>query len=630
MKTRRKIKLCAYSLLVIVMALFCAGCPGEDTAPDLWTATPDHGLQGGPPVEITLTGTHLQTSNPRDQTFVLMDGDTTTDFDVVVHSVTTESISLTLTVHATASPGAHAITVQTGAGISDPKIFTVECNGCPGPPRLLNLITIPENTPLIAGGAQVPFQLIGINFLGGDPDSLLLLFDDSYITYHTSQVYRSGDFDYFDVVITASSYLSPGFHSVTVQNDAGKSNLRQFTVYASNPIPVPPPGPAPYLGHISPNPVCKCDEFVNIKFEGSGFGTQPDVVFDNPRIGVLSGSQVYQEIQDQVAVFTITVPSDIADSFVTVHMVNHDNNTISESQFLNLENPRFGTPLVTNADTFDELRPNGYADYTIRGQNLEIPPEGLLFTGVTGLMFGSVSQGPGYITVRISADGTTQVTGDQATNLTITNGVGQGNAFAIRVLPPESTPTPNLTRVTPDHFTKGGATVTLKCEGYNFGQRRSVFSTCCFGNHNTPTVLANRDQVVVTFFDPPDNLGSSLTIQVENEETGLASNGKPISLDDRVPGIPFVAYVSNDTIRPGEEANATIGGENLDGTTDDSFSGIHGLHFSQTVVVSSNRVTVHVQADPDTPITGDDATNLIINIPGVGDSNAFAFWIDPP
>ena len=156
--------------------------------------------------------------------------------------------------------------------------------------------------------------------------------------------------------------------------------------------------------------------------------------------------------------------------------------------------------------------------------------------------------------------------------------------------------------------------------------RKRVLDTLLAGTFRT--VLANPDQVAVSHLYPPDNVGSTLTVQVENDETLLDSNAQIVSLDDRIPGRPYVS--SNPVgITAGGDADVIINGENLDGTTYLSFNGIPHLHFSNIVVVSSNRVNVHVHAEADTPITGDEATNLTITTPA-GESNAFEFIVNRP
>jgi hypothetical protein len=152
-----------------------------------------------------------------------------------------------------------------------------------------------------------------------------------------------------------------------------------------------------------------------------------------------------------------------------------------------------------------------------------------------------------------------------------------------------------------------------------------------------PTDQANPDQVVVGSVDGFDPTGTDtfVTVRVRNAQTNMISDPYILFVDDPVPGAPTVDSCSPfpDYLQPNSDRDLEILGENLLGVTEQSFSGIPGLTFSNIQfypgVPPDRGFQVHVHADGSVRLRGDEASNLIITTPN-GQSNPIWLPILPP
>lgn len=444
MNTWRKLKVCACSLLVLALALFCTGC-NDDPLPGLSSITPNIGDQGTD-VLVTIIGANFS-SNSRLPSIVIDGGQihgVTTTFDSTRDPFTDTTINLPLHIDATATAGAHRIAVATWrygypTFITPWQTFYVRCTGCPPPPQFWNLITQPENTLLIPGGPPVTFRFWGKNFFNNNPQVQI---DGDGITPDSAPpvVQQSGDLDYFDLPITAASYATSDLHKVWITTTGGPSNFLYLTVDSSALRPPPSPGATPNLTRITPDHVCKCGANINIKLEGTGFGTYlpPNVIFDNPRIGYGTTYATYQSNQDQIVVARVFIPDDIPDGSVLVRIQNQSDPpyAMSAPLVLTLDEKPLGRPHI-DVQYGGSVELGGDVRAIIAGENFD-PTPAVIFSGIPGLSFTNVSWDfLGRLNVDVHADATlTPVTGDEATNLTITTPNGESNRFSFRIYPP--------------------------------------------------------------------------------------------------------------------------------------------------------------------------------------------------
>ena len=210
----------------------------------------------------------------------------------------------------------------------------------------------------------------------------------------------------------------------------------------------------------------------------------------------------------------------------------------------------------------------------------------------------------------------------------------QLTAFSSTPIPPPGAG-PNLMQITPRHISKNSR-VFIKCEGSGFGTHPSVivetthFSATSYLTHDP----ANQDQVVVAQlvlpFDGVDE--PEVTVRVHNSDTNTTSNGQILYLDKIVAGTPY-CYGRPDGIAQNGDRDMTITGQNLQGMTDQSFSGIPGLVFTQVhSAPDGNSVSFHVHGGDGTtlpPVTGDEANNLTITTTAHGTGNPWGFPILP-
>lgn len=227
----------------------------------------------------------------------------------------------------------------------------------------------------------------------------------------------------------------------------------------------------------------------------------------------------------------------------------------------------------------------------------------------------------------------------------ITDG-GTSNPVALTVSayrPPPPSPSPGsspvLNHISPRHITKSSfGAVSIKFEGSGFGTAPQTVtdplqSLILGALVEQPTRQANPDQVVVslTGVTDPNRPERWVIVKVVNTQTGAMSNGQVLFLDDPLPGAPLVTPGGGFFIHRGGDADLNIFGENLD-VASAHFYGIPGLTFSNIQqapgIPAGQGLNFHVHSDSSTPLSGDEATNLILST-GNGQSNLFFLEVDP-
>ena len=436
---------------LIATVLYCCDNCYYHFSPVLNSVSPNVGTQGTD-VVVTLIGAHFGDPDPTANVFpyILIDGvndggndGLSTTFNARVDPWTETSITFTLHIDATARAGAHTIAVQAN-GVTSPLPFSVTCPGAPPPPELINIENV-DHVPLVPGSA-VTFQVVGINF--SINSNLQVQTDRSDISFPSGpyNVQEGGGTDYFSVLITADANARPGDHEVWVSGDCGQSLPVNITVDASQPPPGPSPGGPPKLNGITPMLITQIAAgsipgTVAVKCEGSGFGIEPQIVVDqNNTIGLFAELPTYQANPDQVVVGLTTPFPGGTDTSVTVRVQNTQTGMTSNALILHLAPPNAGAPFVQ--DLGNSVPLNGDQDFTMFGQNLE-GVTAKSFSVIPGVTFSNVQPDPDpryppgtAIDFHVHVDGSAPVTGDEATNLTITTSKGQSNPFVLEIYSP--------------------------------------------------------------------------------------------------------------------------------------------------------------------------------------------------
>jgi len=421
--------------LVIAVSSDCCHCENS-LPPTIDTMSPNIGTQGTD-VVVTMTGSF---SNP----LVVIDGkiggvigEVSTDFSTPYPGGT--SITVTFHIGPNAHVGRHFVSVfmqDIGLG-SEPQDFAVICPGCPPPPELVN-VTNPSGDSLVTGGPPVTAKIVGTNL---SRPSAQLRIDPTGISFPPGpyNVQNDGTYDYFLVPLTAAANAPTGLHYVRVITDGGTSDAVELNLISSQPANTPTPGATPYLKsvtpvHITMNSIAP----VYIKLSGNGFcgfSIYREVVVDQ-FLYPLEGSWTYQSNLDQVVVVAVsTYGLSQPGPALMMRVHNLTNDTYSDSLPVFLDGIRPGAPYVTNVSGAVFL--GGDVDAFISGENLDgITAQS--FSGIPGLTFSNVHSDPNYpadqgFWVHVHADMNAPVTGDEATNLTITTLHGQSNLFGFAV-----------------------------------------------------------------------------------------------------------------------------------------------------------------------------------------------------
>ena len=272
--------------------------------------------------------------------------------------------------------------------------------------------------------------------------------------------------------------------------------------------------------------------------------------------------------------------------------------------------------LIFSADNFLLQRTTVTVSYVdVNGNPGEVEASGVFGVGSNSYQASVI------IPVRADSFDITAATGGEA-----------GAPFTVdcSVTPTPTPAEPILANVTPTYLTRGSR-VSIKCAGTNFGPAPLVLAPELPTLEYYETVTANQDRVRVVDFYIPLDIGATGPVSILNDTVSPNQESAPITLlfTDPIPGRPFVSGPVPHDITAGGDSDIYIVGSNLLGTTDASWSGISGLHFSNTVVNSSDQVSVHVHADGNAALTGDEATNLTVTTPS-GQSNPFSFIVFPP
>src|SRR5262249_18465995 len=129
----------------------------------------------------------------------------------------------------------------------------------------------------------------------------------------------------------------------------------------------------------------------------------------------------------------------------------------------------------------------------------------------------------------------------------------------------------------------------------------------------------------------PGGTDTSVTVRVQNTQTGVTSNAQILYLDPPKASAPFVQDLGKSVQRNGVQ-DFTMFGQNLQGVTEQSFSMIQGVTFSKVQPDPNypvgTAIDFHVQADGSAPLTSDEATNIIITTSN-GQSNPLVLNILP-
>jgi len=213
--------------------------------------------------------------------------------------------------------------------------------------------------------------------------------------------------------------------------------------------------------------------------------------------------------------------------------------------------------------------------------------------------------------------------------------------------PPSPTPggTPSLNTITPSHISRFASqftSVSIKFQGTGgFGINHEILvdqNSTISGFATLNEYQSDRDQVVVGLptMNLPTGPDAFVTVRVHNLSNGTVSNPQILFLDDPAPNAPVVAANFCADFHRGDSAgNLYIEGENLQGITAQSFSGVPGLTFSNILATApifgegSEAFYIEVSADASAPISADEATNLVITTVD-GQSNLFWIHILPP
>jgi hypothetical protein len=433
-------------IFIFVAVDDCCHCPSSGPPPTIDSISPNIGTQGTD-VVVTITGSFSRPDVLIDGKIQGVVGEVSTDY--VASEGAVSPITLTFHIGANARVGRHFVAVYTAqSGLTtEPDDFTVTCPGCPPPPELVN-VADPSGAPLVSGGPAVTAKIVGTNFSHPNPQVQI---DPPGISFPPGpyNVQNDGTYDYFLVPLTADPNAPTGFHFIRVTTDGGTSNAFELNLISSQPPSSPTPGGTPFLRSITPMHIAKNSQaLVYIKCEGngfSGFGIFRNIVID--QFGEIPVPYVaFQQDQDEVAVVPISTYGLFqSDTALTVRVHNLTNDTFSDRLLLFLDEPRLGQPWVTGVSA--AVNRGGDVAVVIFGQNLDGVTD-QSFSGIAGLTFSNTqpcglnnpacpSFPPGEgLSVNVHADLNGPVTGEDATNLTITTAHGPSNPFAFSVGPP--------------------------------------------------------------------------------------------------------------------------------------------------------------------------------------------------
>jgi hypothetical protein len=386
----------------------------------------------GPPGTVTVPIQGQNLSNP---IAMQTDGDGLT---VSSWTFSNGEIQATLAVaDSGAALGAHTITTIFGSNGNPTNIdyttLYVTCPSCVPTPRLSGL-AYSDGSNAIAPGETKTVRFLGRDFLNNSP---VVQFDPddtglSLPPNTTINVQRQGTNDYFDVPVIVDSNASTGMHRVRVLTTGGRTQWKKITVN-STVTTLPLPAAIPTLDSVKPSLV-GIDTDVLIECHGSGFGGNRQVII-TPVGADPTPAQTYTVVNEEADPNSIAVgkihPTQPGE--IKVQVKNLDTDLITDDIRISVVVPDPKAAVATNMASDGVHR--GGAPYTLQisGSNLDNISD-VSWNG-QGLSFSMTNPGPTTATVNVTASPTAPLTGNQATNLTITVPTGATYPFPINILP---------------------------------------------------------------------------------------------------------------------------------------------------------------------------------------------------
>ena len=389
------------------------------------------------------------------------------------------------------------------------------------------------------------------------------------------------------------------------------------------------------LNFIVPNRAVQGDADAQVTFWGEGFNSTTQLVIDGKPEALATG--ITTNYTRVVSSHELAASLNIApDTFSGSHTIAvSSGRAISEPQYFSVQCPGCPPPpQLANVYPVDggevyrgETKTFRFLgkDFLDNSLTVQVSDSSLTIDPTATIVLHRMADTE-YFDLPISV-GSNASTGDDQVWV-ITAG-GRSNPARIRIVSEQSPSfgpdsTPILNGVTPGHLGTG-VEVLIKCEGSGFGTSRQVITeppvqTTTYG---VASGSADPDKVVVAKISPWAR--GPLRIRVQNNARNSVSDEFVLFVDDPPAGAPVAHGTTGDGIHRGGGFDLQIWGTNLNGVTDVSWGGIPGLIFSNTAHDSSY-TTVHIEADATAPLTGDEATNLVVRTPA-GESPPFLFRV---
>lgn len=323
----------------------------------------------------------------------------------------------------------------------------VRCQGCPPPPILLRVYPPSAFNDFVQmhRGRTTIARFLGTDFLNNSPVVEFLTPGVSADPNATITVQHGTTLDSFDLPIVVAPDVPPGAAFLRVATTGGITETKDLNVVA-DPSYVGPPSYHPVLSNITPKAV-RSGADVMIKCEGNGFGLVREVVTDDttPAIPVITYPVASSEGNpDQVVVAKLHISDEaLGEGYVKVRVKNSVTGDQTDDIRIFVAPPVRGNPAARNDDVVVVHR-GGDCDLQIRGiygdarDHLDGTTD-ISWGGIPGLTFSnttvSTSGEVTTVSVHVHADFVGPLTGDEVTNLRLTNGHGVSNPFLFRVLP---------------------------------------------------------------------------------------------------------------------------------------------------------------------------------------------------
>ena len=454
-------------------------------APTLGSVAPNQGNLGST-VAVTLTGTNFVVG----ATTVTVNSGGVTATNVVVSSAT--SLTADIVITATATPGAHTVTVTTSRGTSGAQTFTVN------PPPAPTLTTVSPNQG--TQGTTVAVTLTGINFVVG---ATTVSVGGSGVT--VTNVVVGGA-----TSLTANFVLDPaaavGARTVMVTTAAGTSGSRIFA------ISLPAPG-APTLTSVTPNQGTQGTTDA-VTLIGTNFvGGATTVAVSGA--GVTVNNVVVGSTTSLTANLVIDPAAAVGARSVTVTTAA---GTSGAQTFTVAPPPPPGTPTLTSVSPNQGMRGTTVA-VTLTGTNFVV--------GATTVNVGSgmtatnvVVSNSTSLTVNFVLD-PAAVAGPRIVTVTTAGGTSGPQGFTINL------PQPTLAGVSPSQGAQG-ATVAVTLTGTNFVVGATTVNFSGAGVTVTNVVVASGTSLSASFVLDPAAAVGARTVTVTT--AGGTSGGQTFTI----------------------------------------------------------------------------------------------------